>query len=69
MSAIRAPERFDERILGGLRLTHDPENPSIHLPLELAEQRLERLAIAVREAPQQFAIWLVLHVYLSLPVR
>ena len=65
--AICPPERLDERILGGRRLAHDPQNPSIDLPLELSEQHLERLAIAVREAPEQFAIGLVLHVYEVLP--
>ena len=64
--AICPPERLDERILGGRRLAHDPQNPSIDLPLELSEQHLERLAIAVREAPEQIAIWLVLHAYLVL---
>jgi hypothetical protein len=39
----------------------------MHLALELPEQRLERLAIPLRKAPQQIAIGLFLHVKQVLP--
>ena len=60
--AVGAPKRLDEGILSRLVVTDDSHNPAIHVAFELAEERFERLAITVREAAQQLAIRLLLHV-------
>ncbi len=62
MAAVGTPEGFDERVFGSCGLPDDSQDPAIHLPLELTEQRLERLAVALREALKETAVRLVLHV-------
>ena len=60
-SSISTPECFHDDFFRRRRLAHDPQRPAVDLALELPEQRLERLAVALHEARENFAVQLVRH--------
>ena len=66
-AAIGAPERIDEGVISRRGIAYDAQDPAVHVTLEVPEQRLERVALAVYEALQQIAWRFVLHLCLLLP--
>jgi hypothetical protein len=66
-ASIGAPEGFDQRILRGAGVASDADDPSVHLTLELPEQRLEGRFVALHEPLEQGGVHVIGHrVLLSL---
>src|SRR5260370_777417 len=51
--SVDSPEGFYGQILSDARIAHDTHNPGVDVALELPDQRLESIDLAMRKSPEQ----------------